>query len=208
MKKIILTLLVCVCMSVGVQAQKTVKIGKLSKKFEKKFDFMDIASWNTMQKKDTYIPYFTEQYYEATPKEVMCYQLDYPNNTTFKLATIDKMNYTDNMLSGVYLTKIPFELFDMEDFSFEIEKKENKDWMPLYEKNKDAGGKKIMEKYKKPYFRIFYKLKEDKQISLTEYSSFNEEQIEMKEAKSGSFMFLDEARAKDFLKILVAGTKK
>ncbi|TAE74263.1 MAG: hypothetical protein EAZ85_05035 [Bacteroidetes bacterium] len=188
-------------------AQKTVTLGKFSKKFDTKYHYLDVPSWNTFGKKDTYIPLFIETYYEVTKTEVIEYALWYSDSkNVYNFKNIDKMAYTEKMLSAVFVTKYPIETLDTDLFL--AQKDENNDWVSLYKD--DKGAAKIMKKFKKPYHKIPFKLKTGKKYTYTQYNPTGEPEVESRDTDEFTkyFNFNDESEASIFVGNLVKATSK
>lgn len=211
MKKSILFLFFFTFIATQTFAQKNVTFGQFSKKFDKKYHYLDLPSWNTFGEKDTYLPLFIETYYEVTKTEVIEYALWYSDSkNVYNSKNIDKMTYTEKMLSSIFITKYPLAIFDTAEATFTTQKDENDGWKTFFEDGSDEGGKKINQKFKKPYYQVPFKLKQGKKYAYTQYNPKGKPEIEMKDTNEFTqyFNFTDEMEATIFAATLKAALNK
>ncbi len=205
MKKVILFVILITFISFQSFAQKTITFAKVTKKFAKKYDFLDLQSWEAA-KKGVYSPTFSETYYEITATEVIENTYIYfKTENVYNASTMGKMTYTDKMIYSYYVAKYPLSAFDVTTEVPTIKKDENKDT------GSNEVTKKIYQIYKKPFYKISADLNSEGKYTFSIYGEEGDPEIETREYNGVPiyFKFNNEKDAKAFLtKFLAAVNKK
>ncbi len=194
-----------------LQAQRSIKIGDLNKSFTTKPHFIELPSWNTLGKKDVYIPLFIESYYEVEKDMLVQYDFWFSNSKEYNAKNAGTASYKDSDLSSVFVTKYPISIFSKVD-SFgnpmekEVKKDENNDWEGIFKE--DKGAINLMKKYQKPYFKMYYYLQKGKEYTVEQYDMKKKAKVETEKREASEYMqtlkFHNKADAENTLKKLLA----
>lgn len=196
-------------------AQKKINKSGFNKTLPQKYHYLDIPSFNTLGQKDTYIPLFVENYYEIKDGFFVENALWYSSaSNKYTTKTAGNATYTEKDFSSIFETKIPLALFKTKDeegnpVKWQVVKDENTDWKKMWKD--DKGIFKVYAKYKKPIFKIAYRLEKDKDYTYTQYNMRSEKTPEVDTRQTNGYLqhieFDSQKEAEDFLKKLLTELK-
>ncbi len=192
-----------------LSAQVNVDWPTITQNFAKPAQWLDVPSWNTLGKSDTYLPLFVEYYYEVTDAEVLEYALWYSDaNNKYNSQTVGKATYDKSMLSSIFIKRIPLISFSADywnTWELKVGYDENSSKKNAFADDKGANA--LMQKYATPYYQIRYKVAENRTYDyIAHRKGSNSQEVDTRQGSNtiDMFAFTSKSEADAFLKKLQA----